>query len=343
MKNQLRSIPVVFLLSTFSLYTMYADNAYAQEEQPPLTVAPFKGVYSVGMTVIVFGKVTGSFTAGSNVAIKVTNPNGQTYQNANAPLSDTGSYTHEFKLEGSQATVLGVHTIEATYQSLNANASFDVMEKASLTISIASSNLDLGDKVIITGTVTPRLVERVEIRIFNPEDVVWKFSFVPPDRIRNDGTFTAEVGELSGKLSIPGKYRVEATYAENTATDSLEFEVGVSGKVTPGRFMLVDQSGKQLEEVFVGQQVLIQADVRNNLQDKQPFAYLVLITDADGFTVSLSWITGTLPSGETLSAAQSWIPDNAGRYTVKVFVWESVANPNPLTTKVPETTVTVTE
>jgi len=344
-KHKLRSILVISLPSIFalSLYTMYAGDVYAQEEIPPLTVAPFKGVYSVGMTVALFGDVTGTFTAGSNVAIKVTNPNGQAYQNANAPLSETGSYNFEFKLEGSQATVLGVHTVEATYQNLKASASFEVKEKASLKISMEKNKLDLGDKVVVTGTVIPRLVERVEIRIFNPDNVVWKFFAVSPDRIRNDGTFTAEVGELSGKLSIPGTYKIEATYAENTATTSLQFDVGVSGKVTAGRFMLVDQSGKQLEEVFVGQQVLVQADVRNNLQEKQPFAYLVLITDTDGFTVSLSWITGTLPVGETLSAAQSWIPDNAGRYTVKVFVWESVANPNPLTAKVPETTVTVTE
>ena len=344
MNSERRSMLAISLLSAFafSLYTMHMGNAYAQAE-PPLTVAPFKGVYSVGMTVIVFGEVNASFTPGSNVAVKVTNPNGQTYQNVNAKLDESGSYTVEFKLEGSQAVVVGIHSVEATYQSLKATASFEVKEKASLKINADKSSFNLGDTVVITGTVTPRLVERVEIRIYNPDNVVWKFFAVTPDRIRTDGTFSVEVGELSGKLSIPGKYRVEASYAGNIASASLQFDVKTSGKVTPGRFMLVDQSGKQMEEIFVGQQVLVQADVRNNLQEKQPFAYLVLINDADGFTVSLSWITGTLPASETLSAAQSWIPDNAGRYTVKVFVWESVSNPNPLTTKVPETSVTVTE
>jgi len=334
---------VISLLSAFafSLYTMYVGNAYAQVE-PPLTVAPFKGVYSVGMTVTLFGEVTGSFTDGSNVAVKVTNPNGQAYQNANAKLDKNGSYTFEFKLEGGQATMLGVHSVEATYQNLKATASFEVKEKASLKINADKKTFDLGEIVVITGTVTPRLTERVEIRIYNPDDVVWKFFAVTPDKIRTDGTFRAEIGELSGKLSVPGKYRVEATYAENTASTSLQFDVKVSGKVTPGRFMLVDQSGKQLEEVFVGQQVLVQADVRNNLQDKQPFSYLVLINDADGITISLSWITGTLPPGETLSAAQSWIPDNSGRFTVKAFVWKSISEPEPLGKSL-ETSVTVTE
>jgi hypothetical protein len=330
------------LVLTMSLYVVSLSDVYAQVE-PPLTVSPFKGVYSVGMSVTLFGDVTGSFTPGSNVALKVTNPNGQTYQNANAKLDENGSYTLEFKLDGGQATVVGTHSVEATYQSLKATASFEVKDKASLKVNADKSTFDLGELVVLTGTVTPRLLEPVEIKIYNPDNVIWKFYAVSPDKIRTDGTFRAEVAELSGKLSVPGTYNVEVSYADGTASTSLKFNVKSTGKVTPGRFMLVDQSGKQLEEIFVGQQVLVQADVRNNLEQKQPFAYLVLINDGDGFTVSLSWITGTLPSGETLSAAQSWIPDNAGRYTVRVFVWEDVASPNPLTTKVPETTVDVTE
>lgn len=335
---------VISLFSTFafSLYTVQLNNAYAQEPPPPLTVAPFKGVYGIGMTVILFGDVTGSFTPGSTVAIKVTNPDGQSYQNANAKLDETGSYTYEFKLEGSQATVLGVHTVEATYQVLKATTSFEVKQKPALTIKVEKNTFELGEQVTITGTVTPRLIDPVEIKIYNPDGAVWKFFAVSADRIRADGTFRGEAGELSGKLSIPGKYRVEAEYADRTAKAVLEFNVVASGKVTPGRFMLVDQSGKALEDIFVGQQVLVQADVRNNLEEKQPFTYFVLINDADRITVSLSWITGTLPVGETLRAAQSWIPDEPGRYTVKIFVWESVSNPNPLGKSL-EMTVTVTE
>lgn len=333
---------VISLLSTiaFSLYTIYADSAYAQEQQP-LSVAPFKGAYSVGMTVILIGDVTGSFTPNDAVSIKVTNPDGQTYQNANAKLDEGGAYTFQFKLEGAQATVLGVHTVEATYKSLKANASFEVKEKPKLTLSLDKTNYNLGDVVTITGKVEPRILSPIEIRIYGFNNTVWKFVVVSADKIRNDGTFSIEAGELLGKNVLPAKYRVEATYADNLASASLQFDVKVTGKVTPGRFMLVDQSGKQLEEVFIGQQVLVQADVRNNLQEKQPFSYFVLINDADGVTISLSWITGTLPAGETLSAAQSWIPDAEGRFTVKAFVWKSVSEPEPLG-KALEKSITVT-
>lgn len=330
--RRLESVLLISLLLTIaSSGVMQAGTIYAQEEEtPPLTAEPFKGTYSVGMSVVIFGALSSSFTPGSSVSVSVTNPNGQTYETANAELNEAGEYRFELNLEGSQASVLGTHTVEVTYQSLAASTSFEVKEQASLTLSMENDKFNLGDIVAITGTVTPRLVEPVEIKVYNANNEIWKFLAVSPDGIRNDGSFKAELGELSGKLSIPGKYRVEASYADNTADAMIEFDVIVTGKVTPGRFMLVDQTGNPLEEVFIGQQVLVQADIRNNLPDKQPFSYFVLITDNDGFTVSLSWITGTLPVGETLSAAQSWIPDNVGTFNVRIFMWKSITEPEPL-------------
>jgi hypothetical protein len=323
------------------MYTVYANDAYAQET-PPLSVAPFKGDYAVGMTVTLIGEVVGSFSANDPVSIKVTNPNGQTYKDDSAKLDEEGAFTYQFKLEGSQASVVGVHTIEATYKSLKANGSFEVRERPTLTISTSKSTYDLGDIVTITGKVNPRILSPVEIRIYGFNNTLWKSAAVNADDIRSDGTFSIDIGELMGRNVFAGKYRVDASYADKLATASLTFDAKVTGKVTPGRFMIVDSQGKQQEEVFVGQQVLVQADVRNNLMDKQPFAYIVLITDVDRITVSISWITGTLPNGETLSAAQSWVPDSEGRFTVRAFVWKSVSEPEVLG-KALETTITVSE
>ncbi len=330
------SLLVTMMVSLPALNT----GVYAQEGGP-LTILAFKGVYAVGMTVTLIGDVTEAFTAGENVSIKVMNPSGQTYQNANAKLDVAGTFSFQFKLEGAQASTLGVHTVEATYKSFKSNTSFEVKAKPTLTISVDKSSYDIGDVVTISGKVEPRILVPVEIRIYGFNNTIWKFVPVSADKIRNDGTFEIEAGELLGKNVKAAKYRLEASYADGLATASLQFDVKLSGKAVVGRLMPVDQSGKPLTEVFTGQQVLVQADVRNNLEEKQPFAYLVLIKDADGITVSLSWITGTLPASETLSAAQSWVPDEAGRFTIEVFLWESVSNPVPLTAKVPRTELTV--
>ncbi len=103
---------------------------------------------------------------------------------------------------------------------------------------------------------------------------------------------------------------------------------------------LVDQSGQAVSEVSVGSQVLIQSEITNSQTKKQPFAYIVKINDENGATISLSWVTGELPAKDSLTAAQSWIPDVAGDYTVEIFVWESVEKPVALS-PVRSTTVSV--
>ena len=102
------------------------------------------------------------------------------------------------------------------------------------------------------------------------------------------------------------------------------------------------QSGATLENgtwhTKVGKQVQITTDVTNGQDRAQPFAYIVQIQNQDGVVCSLSWITGTLDAGQSLSPSQSWMPTVPGIYTAQVFVWASVNNSDalssPLTLKI---------
>ena len=91
-------------------------------------------------------------------------------------------------------------------------------------------------------------------------------------------------------------------------------------------------------EALVDTQVQITADLTNNQDRAQSFAYLVQIQDESEVTVSLSWITGLLEPGQFMSPSQSWTPTSLGKYTAQIFVWESVDNPDalsvPLTVKI---------
>jgi len=83
-------------------------------------------------------------------------------------------------------------------------------------------------------------------------------------------------------------------------------------------------------ETKVNKQVQITSDITNNQDKTQPFAYLVQIQNHDGVVVSLSWLTGSLDSGQSLSPSQSWIPVSPGTYTAQIFVWEGINNPDAL-------------
>ncbi len=83
-------------------------------------------------------------------------------------------------------------------------------------------------------------------------------------------------------------------------------------------------------ETKINKQVQITADVTNNQDRSQPFAYLVQIQNQDGVVVSLSWLTGSLDSGQSLNPSQSWTPTLPGTYTAQIFVWAGINNPDAL-------------
>ena len=145
-------------------------------------------------------------------------------------------------------------------------------------------------------------------------------------RVSEGDTVTAEVTDYT----LPGP--------DYTSTDTLLFAATTTvGTAFPplerapaANARVVDASGNPVAEVSSGQQVQIAADVTNGQSKDQAFAYLVQVQDASGVTVSLSWLSGSLTSGQSMTAAQSWTPTSSGSYTATVFVWESVSNPTAL-------------
>jgi len=102
---------------------------------------------------------------------------------------------------------------------------------------------------------------------------------------------------------------------------------------------ILDSFGTALSgPVISGQQIQIVGQLNNNQDQDQPFVYITQIQDGNKITVSLSWIAGTLTAGQSFKPAQSWTPTDTGTYTINIFVWQSLANPNSL---VPPTDVEI--
>ena len=81
---------------------------------------------------------------------------------------------------------------------------------------------------------------------------------------------------------------------------------------------------------FVDEQIMLMADISNNQDTQQNFAYITQVRNDDNVVISLSWLTGSLSPRQSFSPAQSWIPAEPGTYHVQVYVWESIDNPSAL-------------
>lgn len=168
-----------------------------------------------------------------------------------------------------------------------------------------------------------------------------------------DGRATYKVSDFGpiGSWSIRASFAGDIAYSKSSNTFSFMVEEGtgiafddkdlVGEKVSLGRIGLVDQTGSELSNVSTGQQVMIQTKMTSNIASSEEVAYISQVKDADGITVSISWITGTISPGQSLELAISWLPDEPGRYNAEVFVWSDIISPEPLSNEVKRATILV--
>jgi len=156
--------------------------------------------------------------------------------------------------------------------------------------------------------------------------------------------FTLTDQSSGHRLRVAEGDTVTARYDDNTLpdpytrNDELEVEgTTIIGTLVPpleravvSNVRLTDNSGNPLDTVAVGQQVQVTGQVASGQETEQAYAYLVQINDSSDVTLSLTWTSGTLNAGQTLSPSMSWQPTEAGEYTATVFVWESIDNPTAL-------------
>ena len=229
--------------------------------------------------------------------------------------------------------------------------SFDAMKrKTSLDIATDKSSYQLGEKVSITASLIDQsmhelVTDRVATgALTSPNLVVRQLTFVD-----GKASYTLEKTDATGKWLVSAGFAGDGSYFG--AASQISFTVtpaSVVAQPTPAKETvslskptLVDQSGKRLKEVTVGQQVMIQSKITSNFATTEEIAYISQVKDAEGITVALSWITSTLAPGQALELAVSWTPETPGEYTTEVFVWKSIKNPEPLSSEIKSSTITV--
>ena len=91
------------------------------------------------------------------------------------------------------------------------------------------------------------------------------------------------------------------------------------------------ESQDRIEAAAVNEKIEITMDFTNDSNVQQSFALIVQIKDSNNTTISLSHVTGMLGAGQTLDQVLSYMPNEAGSYTVEKFLWNNFADPTALT------------
>ena len=195
----------------------------------------------------------------------------------------------------------------------------------------------------------PEAVDNFEVDVYSDADA-GGINLTVTETQEASGIFEGTViftltDQSSGhRLRVAEGDTVTARYDDNTLpdpytrNDELEVEgTTIIGTLVPpleravvSNVRLTDNSGNPLDTVAIGQQVQVTGQVTSGQETEQAYAYLVQVNDSSDVTLSLTWTSGTLNAGQSLTPSMSWQPTAAGEYTATVFVWESIDNPTAL-------------
>ncbi len=193
-----------------------------------------------------------------------------------------------------------------------------------------------------------RLVaDRLSLRIFSASDPTG-VAVSAVETGANTGEFDAAITTItSGRSSGSTLYvsqgdKITARYDDQSVPSAGASSIRVEGDMVIGEFVpylervkisdvnITDKSSNAATREPTGEPILISSTITNSLGIDQKYAYVVQVNDADDSTVSLTWSSGTLRSGQTTSPSSSWVPSSAGEHIVSVFVWRSIDDPVPL-------------
>lgn len=88
-------------------------------------------------------------------------------------------------------------------------------------------------------------------------------------------------------------------------------------------FTLQPSTSSKIISVKAGEPIQIQSTVTNDIGIRQKFVYVMDVKDANGATVTISWIDGNIAAKESINPVLSWTPEKEGTYTMQIYLLES--------------------
>jgi hypothetical protein len=67
--------------------------------------------------------------------------------------------------------------------------------------------------------------------------------------------------------------------------------------------------------------------IKNTQRTVQQYTVIVQVIDENGVARYVDWQSGSLARGQSVDISSNWTPEDGGRYTVQVFIWDKIDKP----------------
>jgi hypothetical protein len=204
-----------------------------------------------------------------------------------------------------------------------------------------------GDAAVLLGEVKKVIVgEDVTLEILDQNKQLYTSETV---KVSQSGTFNYKFRIAEEMQS--GTYRIKAIYnniladgwfdVNNPNPKETEMSFATEGmtapilplerRVTVVETMFVDHTGSKVSSIHSQEQVFLQSSFVSSFPQIEA-TYIVQIKNSEGETIEISSGTYNLVSGAS-KLSQSWLPPELGEYSIDLFLWKSISNPEPLISK----------
>jgi hypothetical protein len=214
--------------------------------------------------------------------------------------------------------------INATYGPFS-SAVVEVYVGINITLSLSSNEYVPGQRINISGTVSPLVSGPVDISVKNPSGSIWYEGSVNPT---GNGSFSVQVVPYPGDQI--GNYSISTSYWG--VTRNTNFTLGMLGSstmkiTTAGVFDINDKPAPWL---YSGSMVRVRAIIVNQDVVSHNFTFIIQIKDSAGNLVFMGAQSSSVALNGFVGQTIGQRFYDRGTYTAEVFVWDSWLGGNAL-------------
>lgn len=98
------------------------------------------------------------------------------------------------------------------------------------------------------------------------------------------------------------------------------YALGQLSEITLSNPTIVDMKGHQKNDLYVGTPIGFSSIIENHGTGEKRFTYVVRVLDQNNQIQSRSSMSVNISPNQSLTVAESWIPQKAGMYSVQTFL-----------------------